>query len=135
MTPDALALLSDAVKDHRCCAIRYRDQMQVRVIEPHAIYRNPAGEIIVDCYQTGGYSSANRIPPFWRPFRLSKINAVAVLRDTFMPRRTEGYNPSRSRYRKGLICAVSDRDTHFIYPFEQKVETVGPFLPPNQTRR
>ena len=136
MTQDTLLLLTEAVKARRCCAIRYRDQKQIRIVEPHVIYRDVKGEVIVDCYQTKGYSSANRTPPFWRPFRLQKLGAVALLRDTFIPRRSEGFNPTRVRYRKDLICVVADRDTSFIYPFEQNsAEPVGPARPRVTLRR
>lgn len=136
MSEETLQVLTDAIKNRRCCAIRYRDQSQLRIVEPHAIYRDERhGEILVDCYQIRGYSSANRLPPFWRPFRLAKITAVAPLADTFAPRISEGFDSCRARYRRGLICIVADRGLPFVYPFTQTGEPVGPMLPRHRTRR
>ncbi len=135
MTDEALSILSEAIKARRCCALRYRDQTQARVVEPHAIYEDGTGEVIVDCYQVGGYSSADRLPPFWRPFRLRKINAVALLRKTFVPRRSEGFSPTRLRYRTGLICLVSDVEEPFVRTVIPRSDPVGPFLPQKAPRR
>ena len=136
MSDETLQILTDAIRHGRCCAIRYRDQTQLRIVEPHAIYREDRrGEILVDCYQIRGYSSANRLPPFWRPFRLRKITAVAPLGDTFSPRMNEGFDSCRARYRRGLICIVADRGLPFVYPFEQSAEQVGPVLPDRRLRR
>jgi len=135
MPENTLNVLTGAVKSRRCCAIRYRDQTQARVVEPHAIYEDASGEIIIDCYQVGGYSSASRKLPFWRPFRLRKVNAVALLRKTFVPRRSEGFSPTRSRYRKGLICVVSETEETFARVTHKKSDPMGPFLPPKVSHR
>ncbi len=135
MGGDVLSVLTAAVRTRRCCAIRYRDQTQARVIEPHAIYEDAIGEIIADCYQTAGYSSASREPPFWRPFRIRKINAAALLRKTFVPRHQEGFSPLRVRYRHGLLCIVSETSAPFARPVIPKAELVGPSLPPKPVRR
>ena len=135
MAEDVLSILTTAVKLRRCCAIRYRDQTQARVVEPHAIYEDASGEIIVDCYQVDGHSSAGRKPPFWRPFRLRKVNAAALLQKSFMPRRSEGFSATRSRYRKGLICMVSDMEESFARTVMQRPDPVGPFLPQKVLRR
>ncbi|HUW98525.1 MAG TPA: WYL domain-containing protein [Acidiferrobacter sp.] len=135
MPKNVLTVLTGAVESRHCCAIRYRDQTEARVVEPHAIYENENGEIIIDCYQVSGYSSASRPPPFWRPFRLHKINAAAVLRKTFAPRRVEGFNPTRERYRKGLMYLVSESEESFVRSIIAKPEPVGPFLPTKVLRR
>lgn len=135
MTDDVLNVLTEAIRSRRCCALRYRDQTQARVVEPHAIYKDGAGEIIVDCYQVGGYSSADRTPPFWRPFRVRKINAAALLRKTFVARRSEGFSPTRLRYRSGLICLVSEAEESFVRTAIPRSDPVGPFLPQRARRR
>ncbi len=135
MTEDVLDVLKEAVRSRRCCALRYRDQTQVRVAEPHAIYEDASGEIIVDCYQVGGYSESGRTPPFWRPFRVRKISAAALLKKTFLPRRSEGFSPTRSRYRKGLICAVAEGEVPLARTSAPLSEPVGPFRPPKTLRR
>jgi len=43
MLPNTIQLISQAIKEKRCIAIRYHDQRQIRVIEPHAVTRTNAG--------------------------------------------------------------------------------------------
>lgn len=135
MTDEVLSVLSEAIKARRCCALRYRDQTQARVVEPHAIYQDATGEVIVDCYQIGGYSSADRNPPFWRPFRARKITAVALLQKPFVARRSEGFSPTRLRYRTGLICLVSETEEALVRTAIPRSDPVGPFLPQRARRR
>lgn len=108
MIPNILQLLAKAVREKRCLAIRYHDQTEIRVIEPHAIYTADNTEIMVDAFQTRGYTASGRPPPFWRPFRVKEIGAASLLNEPFTVRHSEGFNASRSRYRKGLIAIVSD---------------------------
>ena len=74
-----------------------------RTGEPHIVYESSAGKVLVDLYQTGGYSSSEQAPT-WRPIALVDVRSVVVLDERFEPRST--YNShSRSRYRR-IICAV-----------------------------
>lgn len=107
MIPNILQLLVKAVRENRCVAIRYHDQTEVRVIEPHAIYTADNAEILVDAFQTRGYTASGRPPPFWRPFRLKEISALSFLNEVFAVRYTEGFSANRPRYHKGLIAIVS----------------------------
>ena len=76
-----------------------------RTVEPHIVYRSSAGRLLVDAYQTGGYSSRGGLPA-WRPLSVSDISRVESLAETFQARRAEGYNPSnRDRYRL-VVCQV-----------------------------
>ena len=128
MLPNIMQVLSQAINDRRCVAIRYHDQRQVRVIEPHAIYMSDRGDLLLDAYQTRGHSSSGRPPPFWRPFRLKKITAVSVLKEAFRPRVSEGFSSERLKYKKGLVAVVQgDQTPAFHYP--SKPEEMGPFLP------
>src|SRR5256885_13900969 len=127
MASNILQVLSQAIRDKRCIAIRYHDQRQIRVVEPHAIYSGERGELMLDAYQTRGYSSSGRPPPFWRPFRLKKITAVSVLKESFAPRVTEGFSPDRLKYKTGLVSIVQDDRPAFIYP--TLTNDVGPPLP------
>jgi hypothetical protein len=127
MLPNILTLLTQAIREKRCIAVRYYDQRQIRVIEPHAIYTDDRGELIVDGYQTRGYSSSGRPTPFWRPFRMKKITAITLLKEFFEPRVAEGFSPDRLKYRNGLMAIVQDRRPTFTVPI-QPVE-VGPPLP------
>lgn len=137
MSQNILQLLHSAIKEKRCIAIRYRDQHQIRVLEPHAIYTDENGEIVIDCFQTRGYSASGRPPPFWRPFRLKKITALSVLKESFVPRSDEGFSASKTKYRKGLIAMVADSAAAFMYPFQipAGAQEMGPPLPKNPYRR
>jgi hypothetical protein len=101
------------VQEDMCAAIARRAVIRItrakdplgtsRVGEPHILYESSAGKVLVDLYQTDGYSSSGR-PPMWRPVALADIRSLVVLDDSFEPRPT--YNPdNRTRYRR-IICAV-----------------------------
>ncbi len=127
MLPNVLQLMTQAIKEKRCVAVRYHDQRQIRVLEPHAIYTDERGELVLDGYQTRGYSAAGRPPPFWRPFRLKKITAASVLKETFQPRASEGFSANRLKYQNGMVAIVQDNRPAFVYP-TQNTE-MGPHLP------
>ena len=107
MIPNILQLLAKAVREKRCVAIRYHDQSDIRVIEPHAIYTADNSEIMADAFQTRGYTASGRPPPFWRPFRIKEISSASLMDEVFTVRHTEGFSTNRSRYQKGLIAIVS----------------------------
>jgi predicted DNA-binding transcriptional regulator YafY len=109
MIPNILQLLTTAIREKRCVAVRYHDQRHVRVIEPHVIYTHESGELVMDAFQTRGYSASGRPPPFWRPFRLRKISAVSLLKENFETRLREGFARDKDRYRNGLVAMVDDR--------------------------
>ncbi len=109
MIPNILQLLTTAIREKRCVAIRYHDQRHVRVVEPHAIYTHESGELVMDAFQTRGYSSSGRPPPFWRPFRLKKISAISPLKENFETRLQEGFSTEKAKYRKGPVAMVDDR--------------------------
>jgi hypothetical protein len=128
-----LQVLSQAIRDRRCIAIRYHDQRQIRVVEPHAIYSGERGDLMLDAYQTRGYSASGRPPPFWRPFRLKKITAISVLKEVFSPRLAEGFSPDRLKYKAGLVSVVHlDASPAFMYPTQ--TTDVGPPLPVGMRR-
>lgn len=132
--PNMLQALSRAIKEKRCIAIRYHDQRQVRVVEPHAVYANERGELVLDAYQTRGFSASGRPPPFWRPFRLKKISAVSLLKETFEPRVAEGFSSNRLKYRNGLVVVVEHKPAPaFTYPAQ--AQEIGPPRPEEFLRR
>jgi len=83
----------------------------------------------MDGYQTRGHSASGRPPPFWRPFRLSKITAVSVLKETFQARVNEGFSASRLKYRSGLVAIVQDSQPAFAYVYPAQTTEIGPHLP------
>lgn len=101
------------VQEDVCAAIARRAVVRItrakdppatsRTGEPHIVYESSAGNVLVDLYQTDGYTSSGR-PPMWRPIALADVRSVIVLDESFEPRPT--YNPrNRSRYRR-IICAI-----------------------------
>ncbi len=135
MIPNVLHVLTAAVKEKRCVAIRYHDQTHIRVIEPHAIYTAENGEIVVDGYQIRGYSSSGRQPPFWRPYRLKKISAVSLLKESFETRTGDGFASAKEKYRDKVLAMVDDRRQSFVFPSSVAPEEMGPHLPGNPHRR
>lgn len=135
MIPNVLQMLTAAVREKRCVAIRYHDQTHIRVIEPHAIYTAGNGEIVVDGYQIRGYSSSGRQPPFWRPYRLKKISAVSLLKEPFQTRTEDGFVPDKERYRDRLLAIVDDRRRTFIPTSFGAPDEMGPHLPGSLRRR
>jgi len=129
MLPNSIQLISQAIKDRRCIAIRYHDQRQIRVVEPHAIYTDERGELVLDGYQTRGFSASGRPAPFWRPFRMKKITAVSVLKEAFQPRLAEGFSANRLKYRSGLVAIVQDTQPAFSYVYPAQTTEIGPHLP------
>jgi len=151
MIPNILQLLTAAIREKRCVAIRYHDQRHVRVIEPHAIYAHESGELLVDAFQTRGYSESGRLPPFWRPFRLKKISAVSLLKETFETRLQEGFSPDKIKYQRKRVAMIDERrpggekslealippasrTRRSQYTYSQP-EDIGPHLPKNPFRR
>lgn len=129
MVPNTvLQTLTQAIKEKRGVAVRYSDQREVRVLEPHAIYTDERGELILDGFQTRGYSASGRPVPFWRPLRVKKIVAVSVLDENFAPRVSEGFSPARLKYRNGLIAIVDLGKPAFAYHPVNNLE-MGPHLP------
>lgn len=148
MIPNILQLLTTAIREKRCIAIRYHDQRELRVVEPHAIYSHKNGELLVDAFQTRGYSSSGRPPPFWRPFRLKKISAISVLKETFETRLSEGFSHDKDRYQRRLVTMVDQRGVGSDIPplvmqarkreqryTQPQPENIGPHLPKNPFRR
>lgn len=128
MAPNLLKLLKKAINERRRLAVRYGEQPGIRVVEPHAAYAGEDGELIVDCYQTRGYSASGKKPPFWKRLRLEKITAVSILKDTFQPRGAKGFSVEKPRYKKGLVAIVDDSKPSYMYS-PDALREMGPFLP------
>ena len=122
-----LQILSRAIKERRCVALRYDGQRAVRVVEPHAIYSDEHSQLMLDAYQIRGHSSSGRPLPFWRPFRVKKIDGIDILKNVFMPRTAEGFSAARLKYKNGLVAIVESPDTPFVHP-EVAME-IGPPRP------
>ena len=106
MIPVVLKLLSKAAKERRRAAIRYDGQHHLRVVEPHVVYMDSDGGVVAECYQVKGYSTAGKPAPFWKTFRVIRIDAVFLLGTTF-----EAQKPNNLTLRKSrrLIAMAYDR--------------------------
>lgn len=127
-----LQVLSRAIKERRCIAIRYQGQRAVRVVEPHAIYSDEQSQLMLDAYQIRGHSSSGRPLPFWRPFRVRKIDGVEVLKNIFVPRTSEGFSAARLKYKNGLVAIAEVPGAAFTHP--EAVAEVGPPRPAHMRR-
>lgn len=116
MLPDVLQLISRAIREHRCLALHYDGQRQVRVVEPHAVYTDEHDELVLDAYQIRGFSESGRPTPFWRPLHLGRITSLSLLKESFAPRVLEGFTPNRPKYRRGLVVVIEDARPDFPPP-------------------
>ncbi len=106
MIPVVLKLLSKAAKERRRAAIRYDGQHHLRVVEPHVVYMDSDGGVVAECYQVKGYSTAGKPAPFWKTFRVTKVDAVFLLGTTFKAQEPKNLTLRKSRR---LIAMAYDR--------------------------
>ncbi len=124
MLPNALQVVTRAIRERRCLAIHFDGQRDVRVVEPHAVYSDEQDRLVLDAYQIRGYSEAGRPTPFWRPFPLGQITTISLLKENFAPRVPEGFSPQRPKYRRGLVVVV-DGGGSGIPPLPEKARRTG----------
>jgi len=101
-----MKILNRAVLERKSIVVRCNGHHSIRIIEPHVIYTTASGEIVVECFQTRGYTESGNPPPLWTRFRLASIRSAYPLNDTFDVRLEEGYNPEKNDYKHGLIAMV-----------------------------
>lgn len=102
-------LLIKAVEEKRCVALCYSGQGEIRVVEPHAVYFDNSGKLIMDGYQTRGYSSSGKTSPYWRVFRLKKITAISILKEVFVPREDDGFSTFKYLGERKIFAIVDDK--------------------------
>jgi hypothetical protein len=117
---DVLTVLLQATKTRRCAIIRYAGQQQIRVVEPHAIYTDAAGNIVADCLQTRGHSSPDAVFPFWQTFHLKHISSVFLLNINFEVRIQEGFQPDSEKYQQGLLAMAMSASSSVRYQRKEK---------------
>jgi predicted DNA-binding transcriptional regulator YafY len=106
MIPVVLKLLSKAAKERRRAAIRYDGQHHLRVVEPHVVYTDRDGGVVVECYQVQGHSTAGNPAPFWKTFRVTRIDAAFLLGTTFEAQKPKNLTLRKSRR---VIAMAYDR--------------------------
>ncbi len=98
-------VLSNAIHNKSVCVLRAKDDKGDRIVEPHIVYEASSGNILVDFWQTDGYSSSGNLPS-WKRLVIQDIVSIKTLDDHFQIRIKEGYDPSnRKRYQR-IICSV-----------------------------
>lgn len=102
--------VEQAIAQRRRVMIRYRGQGRARVVEPHLLYRTPSGRRTLVAYQVRGYSAGGRPPPFWRPFRLSRIDEIYPLPEDFEPRVERGFATVAALVRGEVLATVAEAD-------------------------
>ena len=107
MTPDILKRLRLSIKDRRCAVLRYDSQQHIRVVEPHVIYTDAEGSVVVGCFQTRGPGNPAGDGVTWQRLLLSKIESVFLLDIGFNARIEEGFKPDHPAFQKGLIAVVA----------------------------
>jgi hypothetical protein len=75
-----------------------------RLVEPHMIAYNEAGNLSLSAWFLGG-ESASQKGQGWREYLLSGISGVTVLRQQFAAPRP-GYNPTGGKKFHSVQCAV-----------------------------
>ncbi len=119
MIHNAPRLVAIAIRYRRRLIMRYANQPQARVIEPHILYRAPDGMLGMIAYQLKGNQDETadaRRGTFWRPFLLEKIEGIYVAEDTFMPRDRQGYATVKALLRGEVLAQVQarNRDNSFL---------------------
>jgi hypothetical protein len=77
---DALEQLCSAIRNKLVVEFTY--DRQSRVVQPHIVWRDKSGGTIVECWQTGGYTSRGAIP-CWSRYSVERIAQVHVTGDRF----------------------------------------------------
>jgi hypothetical protein len=120
MIPHLASIITAAIHGKRCLRIQYKGQAP-RMIEPHLLFRTESGRFVVHSYQVSGHTSGRRVPPFWRPFQLSKITDVHVTDDLFTPRVDQVYTSVRQSLREEPIATVDETGTNDYFYFNPAV--------------
>ncbi len=115
MAPDILKRLRQATKERRCAILRYDGQQQIRVVDPHVIYTDQAGNVLVVCLQTRGHTDPGVTYPSWQTFHLRKIESVFLLDISFEVRLSEGFVPDKPEYHHGLIAIATSASSAIHY--------------------
>lgn len=126
MVANIAKLLIKAVKEKRCVALCYSDQSDIRVVEPHVVYFDKEGKLVMEAYQTRGHSSSGKSGPYWRQFRLRKISAISILKEVFQPREGEGFTAFQYLGMRKIFAIVDDEPAYQpMIPFERHIAALG----------
>jgi hypothetical protein len=94
--------IADAIRNKRCITFNYSPG--IRYIEPHALGRSAAGDLLLRAYQTDG-ASASGEHEHWKLFRIDKCGGQESNGDTFLGPR-EGYKQNDKAMKGGIIAQL-----------------------------
>jgi len=95
------SLLCNAISQRRSISLWYGGGS--RVADPYIVYEGSTGKILVDAYQTAGYSERGESVG-WKRFEVDQISALQVLGRAFSVR--TDYNPNNRERYVHIICAI-----------------------------
>lgn len=104
---DTLRTLNQSIAEKRCVAIRYDGRQQIWIIEPHVIYTDNDGNIVIDCYQMSKVAASVEKKGYWRTLIWRDLDSVYLLNSEFNVRFKEGFDPGKSVYKNGLVAIVN----------------------------
>lgn len=87
--------LYEASQQKRVCRIQLRGEPLSRVVHPYGICRTSGDKIILVCWQSLGFTSANGQPGY-RNLSLLDCESVEMLEQHFTV--DEGFNPTDKQY-------------------------------------
>jgi len=95
------SLLCEAISQRRSVSLWYGGGS--RLVDPHIVYESSTGKILVDAYQTSGYSESDESVE-WKRFEVDQISSLQLLDRTFSVR-TDYIPSNRKRYVR-IICKI-----------------------------
>lgn len=125
--PNTLRIVTQAILEKRCLAIRRDGKSRLVTIEPHVVYTDRNKEIILEFYQKSGRREDSSANGFWNSIGWRKIDAVFWLNTFFSPRLDRGFSPSEDKYNTGLVAIVDtggreDADKRLLQNIETSIE-------------
>lgn len=103
---DTLRTLNQSIAEKRCVAIRYDGRQQIWIIEPHVVYTDNDGSIVVDCYQMSKVAASAEKKGYWRTLVWRNLGSIYLLNSEFQVRLKEGFDPGKPEYQNGLVAMV-----------------------------
>jgi len=126
MLPNIKNTIESAINNKRLLLLRYKKQSRSRLVEPHLLYTSQNNRLVMVGYQVKGYTSRGRTSPFWRPYRISKIQNLYVIDEIFRPRTDRGYETVRKMVKGQVESQINLQESQYTY-FNNRI--LGPPIP------
>ena len=95
-----LELIKEAIVARKKLQFTYRNDQSNRTVYPHILYTGGNDAVMLDAYQTDGYSASGTKFPQWKQFDVSQIKKVVISTETF--RKINSFNPKSVRYKNSI---------------------------------